>query len=83
MTGTENAVKVPLSRILLRRTLLGLVVILLILIPSVILLAITKQPSATYAAMGVLIGAVAVAAGGVRIGLITTVVTGLPAPLAA
>jgi len=52
------------------------------LIPAIILMAITRQPSATYAAMGGLIGAIAVVAGGRRIGVVTSIVLGLLAPIA-
>lgn len=52
------------------------------LVPFVILMAITKQPSATYVSMGVIIGAIAVAAGGLRVGIIISIVVSLLAPLA-
>lgn len=71
-----------LGRLILRRTLLGIALILLILVPSLILFAVTGQPVATYAAMGTLCGAVAVMSGGVRIGVIASIVLGLVAPLA-
>ncbi|MFM7617422.1 MAG: hypothetical protein ACKO72_08195, partial [Actinomycetes bacterium] len=47
-----------------------------------VLFVITKQPSATYAAMATLTGIVAVMAGGPRIGVMPAIVTALMAPLA-
>jgi len=70
-----------LGRIVLRRTVMGVVLMALILIPVFVLMAATKQPSASYAAMGTIIGAVAVAAGGLRIGVLTSLVVALLAPL--
>lgn len=86
MTSTVTAAatpapKPPLAKLLLRRTLLALVLISVMVVPSVILFVITKQPSATYASMGALVGIFAVAAGGVRIGIITAVVVALIAPI--
>lgn len=86
-TSTEVAPEAPpahpsLGRLIVRRTVIALVLVLLILVPVVVLFVATKQPSATYAGMAVLIGAMAVAAGGVRIGVITAIVSALLAPLA-
>ena len=67
---------------LLRRTLIALVLVGLMLAPSVVLFVITRQPAATYASIGALIGIVAVAAGGVGIGVRVAVVASLIAPLA-
>lgn len=80
-TAVTPEAKSPLAKVILRRTALALVLIALMLLPSVVLFAITKQPSATYASMGALIGMFAVAAGGVRIGVITSVVVALLAPI--
>ena len=82
MTTPEQAPKKPLSQILVKRSIIGIALILLILVPSVVLFAITGQPAATYAALGTLAGAVAVMAGGFRIGVLTTIVITLLAPLA-
>ena len=68
--------------ILLRRTLIVLVLVGLMLAPSVVMFVITRQPAATYASIGALIGIVAVAAGGVGIGVRVAVVASLIAPLA-
>ena len=68
--------------LILRRTVIALVLVVVMLVPSVLTFVITKQPSATYASMGALIGIVAVAAGGVRVGVVTAVAVALIAPLA-
>lgn len=73
--------KPPLYRVMLRRVALTLLAMAMILIPSILLFAITKQPSATYASMGTIIGVVAVLAGGQRIGVITAMVVALLAPI--
>lgn len=71
-----------LGAVLLRRTLIALVLVGLMLAPSVVLFVITRQPAATYASIGALIGIVAAAAGGVGIGVRVAVVASLLAPLA-
>ena len=82
MSETATPAHKPLGQILLRRTLIGFALLLLILIPSVALFALTGQPVATYSAMGTLAGAVAYFAGGFRIGFITAIVISLLAPIA-
>lgn len=83
MTTTAPAhEKQPLAKVMLRRVLIAIAVMALILVPAVLLWWATGQPAATYAAMGTICGAVAVMAGGVRVGVITSVVVGLLAPLA-
>lgn len=79
-TPTTTA-KPPLPKVLARRTAIALALMALILVPSMVLFVITKQPSATYAAMGTMIGAFAVIAGGVRMGVVTSIVTALLAPI--
>jgi len=68
--------------LLLRRSAIAVVLVGLMLAPSVALFIITRQPAATYASIGALIGIVAVAAGGVGIGVRVAVVASLIAPLA-
>lgn len=80
-TAAPTTSKPPLGKLILRRTLLGIAIMLLILIPAIVLLVTTGQPSATYAAMGTIVGAIAVMAGGVRVGVLTTIVLSLLAPL--
>jgi hypothetical protein len=82
MTTTSEVTKPPVAKALLRRGVVAVALIGLMLIPAIILMAITRQPSATYAAMGGLIGAIAVVAGGRRIGVVTSIVLGLLAPIA-
>lgn len=72
----------PLGALLRRRSLIALVLVGLMLAPSVVMFVITRQPSATYASIGALIGIVAVVAGGVGIGVRVAVVASLVAPLA-
>ncbi len=72
----------PLGAVLVRRSLIALVLVGLMLAPSVVLFVITRQPAATYASIGALIGILAVAAGGVGIGIRVAVVASLVAPLA-
>lgn len=82
-TGSSEtpAAKPPLGKVIARRATIAVAAVLLMLIPSVVLFTITKQPSATYASMGVLIGAFALLAGGRRIAIITSIVVALLAPL--
>ncbi len=80
--STTPSVKPPLGKVILRRTAIAVALLLLMLVPSAVLFAITKQPAATYASMGVLIGTFALLAGGRRIAIITAVVVSLLAPLA-
>lgn len=71
----------PLPVLMARRAGIALALVAIMLAPSVVLFVITKQPSATYASIGALIGIIAVVAGGVRIGVITSIVVGLLAPI--
>ena len=66
----------------LRRLVIATVLVVLILVPTVVLLAITHQPSATWASMGAIVGLVAVVFGGLEVGIITAVVLALLAPVA-
>lgn len=77
-TPTEHQ---PLAKVLLRRTVIAVLATAMLLVPAIVLFVITKQPSATYAAMGALVGIFAVMAGGTRIGFITAIVLALLAPL--
>ena len=81
-TVHDTTLKKPLTAVILRRTAIALALFALIIVPAAILLVITKQPSATYASMGALIGAFALLAGGLRIGILTSLVAALLAPLA-
>lgn len=74
--------KPPLGKVIQRRVLIAVVLLLLMLVPSAVLFVITKQPAATYASMGALIGAFALIAGGRRIAVITAIVLSLLAPIA-
>ena len=60
--------------------MIALAAMVLLLVPTVVLFVITKQPSATYAMMGTIVGIFAVMFGGVRIGATTAVVLALLAP---
>ena len=64
----------------MRRTAVAIALVLLLLVPSIALMAATGQPAASYSALGTLVGAVAVLAGGVRIGVLTSIVLSLLAP---
>lgn len=79
-TDTPSA-KPPFGKVLLRRVAVAVLLLLLMLVPSAVLFVITKQPSATYASMGALIGTFALLAGGRRIAIIATIVVSLLAPL--
>jgi hypothetical protein len=81
VTTAAPAPRPSFARLAVRRTAIGVVLMVLVLAPVIALMAITKQPAASYAAMGALIGAVAVAAGGLRLGVLTAVVVALLAPL--
>ncbi len=74
-------VKPNVEKVLLRRVAMAIALLVIVLVPFVILMAATKQPSATYASMGAIIGAIAVAVGGLRFGVIVSIVTALLAPL--
>ena len=83
-TDTPTASAPPkrsLPQLALRRGGIAIALVVIMLLPTVVLFVITRQPSASYASIGALIGIVAVAAGGVRIGVITSIVVGLLAPL--
>lgn len=77
-----DAKKQPLGTVIVRRLLITLAVLALMLVPMIVLLVITRQPAATYAAMASMIGIFAVLAGSTRMGVITVIVTALLAPLA-
>ena len=79
--STAPAVKPPFRKVLVRRVLIALVLMLFILLPSVLLFMITKQPSATYASMGAMIGIFALLAGNRHLAVITTIVVSLLAPI--
>lgn len=82
MTDTATPAAPPAPPALaVRRTVLALAATALLVVPSAVLFVATRQPAATYAAMGTLIGAMAVLAGGLRIGVLTSVAVGLLAPL--
>ena len=81
-TTTTAPEKPPLGKVIQRRVLIAVVLLLLMLVPSAVLFVITKQPAATYASMGALIGAFALIAGGRRIAVITAIVLALLAPIA-
>ncbi|MBU3701980.1 MAG: hypothetical protein FGM58_08040 [Acidimicrobiia bacterium] len=84
MTGNEPAAPKPersFAVTMARRIAIALALVAIMLLPSVVLFVITKQPSATYASIGALVGIIAVVAGGVRIGVITAIVVGLLAPI--
>lgn len=79
--STAPAVKPPFRKVLVRRVLIALVLMLFILLPSVLLFMITKQPSATYASMGAMIGIFALLAGNRHLAVITAIVVSLLAPI--
>lgn len=79
--STPPAVKPPFRKVLARRVLIALVIMLFILLPSVLLFMITKQPSATYASMGAMIGIFALLAGNRHLAVITAIVVSLLAPI--
>jgi hypothetical protein len=68
--------------VLLRRLVLAFALVVLILLPTFVMLAITHQPAATWASMGAIAGLVAVAFGGLEVGIITAIVMALLAPVA-
>lgn len=80
--STAAPAHTPLGKLILRRVIMALVFIVLILVPALILFAMTRQPVTTYAALGSLVGAIAVMAGGIRIGVLATIVASLLAPVA-
>ena len=80
-TSTMSSAKQPLPQLLARRTAIAVAATVLLLVPTVVLFVITRQPSATYAMMGTIVGIFAVMFGGVRIGATTAVVLALLAPL--
>lgn len=82
-SGDTHSTQTPSrSRSIVRLGAIAIGLVLLLLVPAFGLMAATGQPAATYAAMGTLIGIVAVMGGGLRIGAITAVVVALLAPLA-
>ena len=85
MTNTQPAsqppAKLPLTKVVVRRVGIAVVLLAVMLVPFIVLMAATKQPSASYAAMGAIIGAIGVAVGGLRFAVIVSIVTSLLAPL--
>lgn len=82
-SGDTHSTQTPSrSRSIVRLGAIAIALVLLLLVPAFGLMAATGQPAATYAAMGTLIGIVAVMGGGLRIGAITAVVVALLAPMA-
>ena len=67
---------------ILRRAAIAIALVVIMVLPAVVLFVLTRQPSATYASLAALIGIVAVAAGGLRVGVITAIVSALIAPIA-
>lgn len=78
---TTPAAAAPKGKVVVRRLVMTVALMLLMLVPAIILMVITGQPAATDAALAAIIGMVAVMAAGVRMGVITTIVTALLAPL--
>ncbi|MCX6422620.1 MAG: FUSC family protein [Actinobacteria bacterium] len=72
----------PLYLKLAKRMLIAIIVVVLGVVPAVILLAITKEPAVTWATGAFIAGAVAVMFGGVDVGIKTSLVMGLLAPVA-
>ena len=83
-TAPSSASKVEMSpaAVLLKRLVIAVALLVLILLPTFVLLAVTHQPSATWASMGAIVGLVAVAFGGLEVGIITAAVLALLAPVA-
>ncbi len=82
MSNEPVGPKPPLLKVLAKHTAIGIALIAILLVPFFVLMALTKQPAASYSALGAIIGAVAVMVGGLRIGVLTTIVTALLAPIA-
>ena len=80
-TSASPRAKLPFGKVIARRLAIAAGLILLMLVPSAVLFIITKQPAATYASMGAIIGAFALLAGGRRIAIVTAVVLSLLAPI--
>ena len=72
----------PLYAKLARRVVIAIVLMIVILIPSVILILITKEFAATWASAAAIAGLAAVAAGGVEVAILTSVVMALITPIA-
>ena len=62
--------------------MIAIVLMIVILIPSVILILITKEFAATWASAAAIAGLAAVAAGGVEVAILTSVVMALITPIA-
>ena len=72
----------PLPKILLRRLAIALLLSVVLIIPAVIMSAVTKETAASsWASMAAIAGLVAVVAGGPRIGVLTAIVMGLLVPV--
>ena len=80
-TSAPTPEKKSLPQLLARRTAIAVAATVLLVVPTAVLFVVTKQPSATYAMMGTLVGIFAVMFGGVRIGAVTAIVLALLAPL--
>ena len=84
---TDSAATKPLSKVLLRRVGIAVILVLVLLVPAIIMLVATvvftghAEPAATWAAIPAVAGIAAVAVGGRDLGLRTAIVLGLLGPL--
>ncbi|MEI6620625.1 MAG: FUSC family protein [Actinomycetes bacterium] len=71
----------PLYATLARRVVVAIAITILLVIPSVVMLAITHESAATWATAAGIGSVVAVAAGGVEVGVMTAVVMAILTPV--
>ncbi len=80
--GTAPAsVKRPVYATLGRRVAVAIALTLLLVIPTLVMFAITRESAATWAAGAGIAGAAAVVAGGVEVGILSSLVIGLLTPI--
>jgi hypothetical protein len=73
--------KGPIYATLARRIVVAIALTILLIIPTLVMFAVTRQSAATWAAGAGIAGAAAVVAGGVEVGVLTSFVIGLLTPV--
>lgn len=76
-----GSVKRPVYATLGRRLVVAIALTVLLVIPTLVMFAVTRESAATWAAGAGIAGAAAVVAGGVEVGILTSLVIGLLTPI--
>lgn len=79
--AAPGSVKRPVYATLGRRVVVAIALTILLVIPTMVMYAISRESAATWAAGAGIAGAAAVVAGGVEVGILTSLVLGLLTPI--